>query len=111
LTLLLASVAKWLWTWFAVPFLKRAQRAPDAATNRARVRAHLLMVAVAAQHVLVRVHIFRLTPAPPDRRLELALTRALAAALDKFSFHPTEGSVPRIQRTGFNVVTANRFFF
>ena len=42
------------------------------------------MVAVAAQHVLVRVHIFRLTPAPPDRRLELALTRALAAALDKF---------------------------
>ena len=39
LTLLLASVAKWLWTWFAVPFLKRAQRAPDAATNRTRVRA------------------------------------------------------------------------
>ena len=70
----LASVAEWL-DRFAVPFLKRAQRAPHAATNRARVRAHLLMVAVAAQHVSVRVHFFRLTPAPPVRRLELALTR------------------------------------
>jgi hypothetical protein len=47
----------------------------------------------------------------PGPSLGAALTRALAAALDKFSFHPTEGSVPRIQRTGFNVVTANRFFF
>ena len=51
----LASVAKWL-DRFAVPFLKRAQRAPHPATNRARVRAHLLMVAVAAQHVSVCVH-------------------------------------------------------
>ena len=70
----LASVAEWL-DRFAVPFLKRAQRASHAATNRARVRAHLLMVAVAAQHASVRVQFFRLTPAPPVRRLELALTR------------------------------------
>ena len=56
----LASVGEWL-DRFAGPFLKRAQRAPHAATNRARVRAHLLMIAVAAQHVSFRVHIFRLT--------------------------------------------------
>jgi len=67
-------VAEWL-DRFAVPFRKRAQRAPHAETNRARVRAHLLMVAVAAQHVSVRVQFFRLAPAPPVRRLELALTR------------------------------------
>ena len=31
----------------AVPILKRAKRAPHAATNREMVRAHLLVVAVA----------------------------------------------------------------
>jgi hypothetical protein len=56
----LTLVVEWLGR-FVVSFLKRAQRAPHAATNRARVRAHLLMIAVAAQRVSVRVHIFRLT--------------------------------------------------
>ena len=95
--------------------LSSAHSAHRTPTNRARVRAHLLMVAVAAQHVLVRVHFFRLTPAPPDRRLELALTRAgygTSTALHKFSFHPTGGSVPRIQRAGFKcLITAFAAFF
>ena len=132
----LALVVEWLGR-FAVPFLKRAQRAPHAATNRARVRAfvpkspsrpcfggrmvrpvrgaflkraaatnmarvraHLLMVAVAAQNVSVRVHFFRLTPTPPVRRLELALTRAGYGARQIFVL-PYRGSVPRIQRLKF----------
>ena len=73
--------------------LSSAHSAHRTPTNRARVRAHLLMVAVAAQHVSVRVHFFRLAPAPPVRRLELALTRAGYGARQTF-VSPYRGVCP-----------------